>query len=121
MKLRELFEKINEEIASEQGVIQKEWFDEFLYQFDEFNEFLNENKETIIESVEKSEVDEHRWYGTQFIVFKISNGDDVVYIGVRLVTQSYSEMQSIEDVYWGVNELKFMKPKTITTTIYEEE
>lgn len=120
MLLKELFEGINKEISKEKHeVTQTEWYDEFLYQFEDFADFADNNKVNIKE-VEKSEVDEHRWYGTQFIVWEIECNDEKVYIGARVVTQSYSEMQSIRDIDWRVNKLTFMQPKEVTTTIYEE-
>jgi hypothetical protein len=117
--LKKLFENIKEEISKQNGIYQTEWYSEFLYQFDEFVNFVDNNNVKVKE-VYKSEVDEHRWYGTQFIVWEIKHKDEIIYIGARVVTQSYSEMQSIKDICWSIDKLSFMKPKEITTIVYEE-
>ena len=57
------------------------------------------------------EVDKHRWYETSIYVFKTELG----IIGVRAVTDLFSEMGEIEDVY---HKLEFFEMQEITTVTY---
>lgn len=57
-------------------------------------------------------VDKHRWYETSITVFEIPKG----YIGVRSVTDLFSEQSSVYDMFWT---LQFFEMEPIVTTTYK--
>lgn len=57
------------------------------------------------------DVDKHRWYETSITVIKINGG----YIGIRLVSNLFSEVDSISDIEWS---LIFMEMELVVTTTY---
>lgn len=59
------------------------------------------------------DIDKHRWYETAFIVYNLPN---IGKIGVKTVTQMYSEESSIEDVY---HTLMFFEVEEIQITSYK--
>ena len=57
-------------------------------------------------------VDKHRWYETTITVIQVHDG----FIGVRSITQLYSESSSIEDCFFT---LEFHEMNEVTTKSYE--
>lgn len=112
-KLLNMIEQINQYISDNKSH-QQEWYDDIFYQFNEL--CLDDIK---VKIVQKSEIDEHRWYGTQELVFEIKLEDEVVYVKNRLVTQSYSEMQCLGDICWSLGKFKIVHPVEKTITVYE--
>lgn len=115
--LNEMIEAINKEILDYKSV-QMEGYDDI---FDQFIEFI---PDCSVRVVWKGEIDEHRWYGLQEIVWEIKKSrgeylDEIIYVKNNVVTQSYSEAQSIYDIYHNFKEFKIVKPKEVTTIIYE--
>lgn len=124
--LLEMIKAINERI--QKGDVTQEVFEDDI--FDQFEETL---KDVRVEVVQKSDVDEHRWFGTQEIVFKLSitpsvqldeflygeMEDEVLYVETCLVTQIYSEEMGIEDVCWSFNEFRIVYPKEKIVTVFE--
>ena len=112
LTIKQMVEAANEYIEKEKP-IQLHWFEEIFCDFDQFKTF--EKTEIVYEG----KIDEHRWFGFQDIVFKLKIGDDVEYVKINIVTQSYSEMQGIEDISSGYEKFKIVHPKTVETIIYE--
>jgi hypothetical protein len=115
MNLKEIIEKANQWIK-ENNPTQGNWDEEFIFDFP--IEILPENME--ITKKYESKVDEHRWYGLQDIVFEFKLNEEIEYVKTTLVTQSYSEMQSLGDIYHCYPLFKIVKPKVVETIIYEE-
>jgi hypothetical protein len=91
-------------------IIQKGSWDEDIPE--EIWEKYFENKYETVDS--ELDIDKHRWYETSTEVIKINDG----FIGIRSVTQCYSENSSIEDMYWSLmffemKEIKIVSYKTI--------
>jgi hypothetical protein len=103
------------EFIKETQPTQGEWGEEFVFDFP--CETIDENVE--VSQVWESKVDEHRWYGLQDLVFKLEYDGEVEYVKTTLVTQSYSEMQSLGDIYHSYPMFKIVHPKEVTTIIYE--
>lgn len=59
------------------------------------------------------DIDKHRWYETSIAVFK--NKDNNSYLGVRIVSDIFSESMSISDVE---HEYKFYEMEPVTTITY---
>ena len=111
-QLKQMIIEANIYIALEQP-IQLQWGKNIFSDFREYIEVCE------VEIVQKSDVDKHRWYGTQEVVFKLKNGDDVEFVSTRIVTQSYSEAQELNDIYWEYQEFEIVKPRKVITTIYD--
>jgi hypothetical protein len=103
------------EFITEASPTQRKWFEEFIFDFP--CEVIDENVEVI--QVWQSTVDEHRWYGLQDLVFKLEFEGEIAYIKNTFVTQSYSEMQSLDDICHYYPRFKIVHPKEVTTVIYE--
>ena len=115
MNAAELIGKVNAYIRTEkpkQVSIGQCWLDDFM-------EVLPEAREAKTKVVAKGEIDEHRWYGCQSLVFKVTLGDSEVFVKTFLVTQSYSEQQSISDIEWEYPQFTIVRPKQVETTVYE--
>ena len=89
-------------------IIQKGSWDEDIPE--EIWEKYFENKYETVDS--ELDIDKHRWYETSTEVIKINDG----FIGIRSVTQRYSENSSIEDMYWS---LMFFEMKEIKIVSYK--
>jgi hypothetical protein len=110
--IKQMIEETNKYIQYKQP-IQNEWYEEVIFDF----ETIHEDVECKI--VWESKVDEHRWYGLQDVVIELKHGDDVEFIKTTLVTQSYSESQSLSDIYHSYPEFKIVHPKKVETIVYE--
>lgn len=100
MKLTELINKIREA-----KVLQTDYPDE-----QEFgDEIDNELKKLpIVES--GLDVDKHRWYETSITVYKHEEG----FLGIRFVTDQFSEQSSMEDHYWTLPAFEMQEVKNVT-------
>jgi hypothetical protein len=58
------------------------------------------------------DIDKHRWYETGISVWETEKG----LLGIRSVTNIYSENSSVEDMYW---ELMFFEMEEFTTVSYK--
>ena len=58
------------------------------------------------------DIDKHRWYETGISVWETEKG----LLGVRSVTNIYSENSSVEDMFW---ELMFFEIESFVTTSYK--
>jgi hypothetical protein len=58
------------------------------------------------------DIDKHRWYETGISVWETEKG----LLGVRSITNIYSENSSVEDIYW---KLIFFKMESFTTVSYK--
>lgn len=79
----------------------------------EFLEGLPEEiyKKYFTNEVERDlDVDKHRWYETSVSVFETEQG----YIGVRSVTDLFSEMSDISDICWTLRFFEMEEVQTIT-------
>ena len=110
--IKQMINEANEYIKQEKP-IQLYWWEDIFCEFEQFEDFDE------INIVYKSEIDEHRWYGFQDVVFELKLGDDIEYVETELVTQSYSESQGLRDICNSYNEFKIVHPKTVQTIIYE--
>lgn len=115
MKIKDCIDKINDYIEKERP-IQEYWDEEFFYQFKDICPLL---VEATITPVHYSHVNEHRWYGLQDIVYKIEYNGDMEYVKVEAVTQSYSELQDLTDIYHVHSIFQIVHPKEVKTIIYE--
>ena len=77
---------------------------------DIWNEYF-EDKFKVVDS--ELDIDKHRWYELSTEVLAINGG----YIGVRSVTQCYSEQSSIDDMY---HRLEFFEMEQIQTVTYKK-
>ena len=59
------------------------------------------------------DVDKHRWYETSTEVLKMNDG----FIGIRSVTNCYSENSSIKDMFWTLN---FFEMEEISSITYKK-
>lgn len=115
MSVKDIINQFNK-VIEEKSLHQGNWHDEFIYDFEDYIDYPDELKAT---QMWESKVDEHRWFGLQEIVFELSLGEDIEYVKVNLVTQSYSEMQSLGDIYHTYSPLKIVYPKEVKTIVYE--
>jgi hypothetical protein len=60
------------------------------------------------------DIDKHRWYETGVSVWKLNEG----FLGVRSVTNIYSESSSVEDMFWN---LIFFEMEEIQTITYKKK
>ncbi len=58
----------------------------------------------------KLEIDNHRWFSTAVDVYKLNDG----FVGVRGCYQSFSEMQSWEDVGYKCHALEYEEIPSVT-------
>jgi hypothetical protein len=58
------------------------------------------------------EIDKHRWYETSVSVWETEKG----LLGVRSITNIYSESSSVEEMYW---ELRFFEMESFATISYK--
>lgn len=100
MKLQELINKIKDA-----KVIQTEYPDE-----QSFGKEIDDrlNKLTNVES--GLDVDKHRWYETSITVLKHEEG----FLGIRFITDQFSEQSSMEDHYWTLEAFEMEEVKTVT-------
>jgi len=101
MNTKELVEKLNELKILQTSEWQEHIPDEIWYQY------FKENQVKHGLNVEK-----HRWYETTITVIQVANG----FIGVRSITQVYSESSSIEDCFFT---LEFYEMNEVTIKSYE--
>jgi tRNA uridine 5-carbamoylmethylation protein Kti12 len=71
---------------------------------------------TVLATALKQEldIDKHRWYETGVSVWKLNEG----FLGVRSVTNIYSESSSVEDMFWN---LIFFEMEEIQTITYKKK
>ena len=112
MDLIEMIGNINKEIR-EGNPIQRSGVDEIFY---DFKSFVQKCK---FEIVQKGDINEHRWYGLQDVVYNLTYLDDSIYVQNTVITQVYSEQSSFEDIYHNYKEFLIVHPKEVTTIIYE--
>ncbi|MFW5891638.1 MAG: hypothetical protein ACOCUI_05415 [bacterium] len=120
MDLKMIIKKANNFIK-EHKPIQKNWYDEIFIDFEDI--FPNN---MTVDIVYESDIDKRRWYELRDVVFRLELNDEqnfgVVeyeYVKTTLITQLYSEMASISDIYHEYPEFKIVQPREITTIIYE--
>lgn len=78
---------------------------------DIWNKYFKD-KHTIKE--ESLNIDKHRWYELSTEVIKINNG----FIGVRYISNLYSEQSSYEDMY---HTLKFFEMEEVPSVTYKNK
>lgn len=110
--LKQMINEANEYIKKE-NPIQLYWDEDIFCDFGQFEDFDE------INIVHKGEIDEHRWYGFQDVVFKLKIGDDIEYVRTNIVTQSYSETQGLDDICSSYGEFEIVHPKTVQAIVYE--
>lgn len=84
------------------------------YEFEELipKEIWDEHFEGKYEAVDYDlDVDTHRWYETSITVLKFTDG----FMGVRFITNMFSEYQGYEDCY---HHLEFMEMEEYKTVSY---
>jgi len=69
--------------------------------------------------VQYGEVDKHRHYELQELVFKLELYDDVEYVKTKLVTQIYSESGTLGDVNHLYPNFEIVYLKEVITVIYD--
>ena len=115
MKLERIIKELNKHIKEKQP-IQKasygEWYCDFTT--DLFPENVN------VKEVQFSTIDEHRWCGFQDVVFELTLDDEVLFVELNLITQSYSEMQSLKDIYHAYKRIDRVYPSEKTITVYKK-
>lgn len=98
--MKEIIEKLNN-----LNIIQKN------YEFEE--DIPQEMLEYFTKQVASElDIDKHRWYETGVSVYQIKEG----LLGVRSVTNLYSEQNDYEDISW---KLRFFEMEPIETIIYK--
>lgn len=102
MNVKELVEKINS-----LEITQTEYFDEQSIS-EEIDKILEESR--IVDKVSR---DIHRWWETSIVVYKINENE---YLGIRYVTNLYSEQSDISDVFHTIKAY-VMEPKLTITYI----
>jgi hypothetical protein len=95
---------------NELKIIQTLWCDGGYAESEELQEFLKDA--TIVAT--GLYVDKHRWYETAIDVYKVQDK----LIGIRAISQLYSESSGIEDCF---HYLRFMEMEEIKTTTYAEK
>lgn len=100
MKLQELINKIKEA-----KVLQTEYADE-----QEFGEEIDKELNKLPVVASGLDVDKHRWYETSITVYKHEEG----FLGIRFITDQFSEMSSMEDHYWTLPAFEMQEVKTVT-------
>jgi hypothetical protein len=62
------------------------------------------------------DIDKHRWYETSMSIWEVEEYNDL--IGVRAITNLYSEMSEYSDICW---ELMFFEVEEVQTITYKEK
>lgn len=97
----ELLSKLNETRIIQTG----EWIESIPDEI--YEHYIKTNYETIALNLD---IDKHRWYETSMDVIGIFGR----YLGIRHVSQLYSEQSSIEDICWKLVFKEVIPIKTVT-------
>ena len=76
---------------------------------DIYNEYIKNNYKEVATELD---VDKHRWNETSIVVIEIFGS----YIGIRRISNMYSEMGDLDDICWYH---KFLKMEQIQTVSYK--
>lgn len=103
MSIKELVQKLNDlEITQING----DWAENIPEEI--YNEYLEGSYQEVAYDLD---VDTRRWYETSITVLELPDG----FIGVRYITNMFSESQDYEDCY---HTMKFMEMESYITTSY---
>lgn len=106
MNIKELVQKLNDlKITQTDG----EWEENIPE--DIYNEYLEGTYQEVNYDLD---VDTHRWYETSITVLEFPKG----FIGVRYITNMFSESQGYEDCY---HTIEFMEMEEFSTVSYREK
>ena len=104
--------KINKELVeylNSLKILQTSCWDENIPE-DTYDDYFTDKFESIEFGLD---VEKHRWYEITTEVLKMNNG----FIGVRSVTDTFSESSTIEDMY---HKLEFFEMEQILVTSYKK-
>lgn len=104
-KFEELLNKLKESNLSQSSY---DWIDDIPE--DIYNEYLKDNHKEVASELD---VDKHRWYETSITVIEVFGH----YLGIRQISNMYSEMGDLDDICWSYNFLKMEQVQTITYKI----
>jgi len=99
---KELIEELNEK-----GITQTEYADEGFVDSEDVSSILSDAK--LVES--DLDVDKHRWYETSLYVYKLEDG---FLLGIRAVSDIFSEMSGLEDIDWDLNFQEMERVQAVT-------
>ncbi|MFT3994772.1 MAG: hypothetical protein QM660_10720 [Dysgonomonas sp.] len=105
-KFEELLNKLKESNLFQRSY---DWIEDV--PLDIYNEYLKDNYKEVATELD---VDKHRWYETSIVVIEIFGQ----YIGIRRISNMYSEMGDLDDICWSY---KFLKMEQIQTVSYKIE